>query len=100
MKRQLLVLLPLLSALLAPAATLTWDGSASGNWSNGANWVGGLAPAPGDSLIFPFSATRYITTNNFASGTAFGGIAVHGSNYFFRGNRLVLEDDLRALAAS
>ena len=84
----------------ALAATRTWDGSTSGNWSNGANWVGGVAPIAGDSLTFPVSATRYVTTNNFAAGTAFGGLAVQGSNYIFRGSQLVLEDDLRALAAS
>ena len=89
-----------MSALAAPAASVTWDGSASGYWSNGANWVGGVAPAPGDSLVFPVSAARYLTTNNFASGTAFGGIGVNGSNYVFRGNRIVLQDDLRALAQS
>ncbi len=89
----------LLAPLVATAAVnRTWDGSASGNWSNGANWVGGVAPAAGDSLTFPVNATRYVTTNNFAAGMAFGGIAIHGSNYFFRGNSLVLEDDLRALA--
>jgi autotransporter-associated beta strand protein len=32
------------------AANLVWDGSESSNWSNGANWVGGIAPVNGDSV--------------------------------------------------
>jgi hypothetical protein len=34
------------------AATKTWTGSASPNWTNGANWVGGAAPSAGDDLVF------------------------------------------------
>ena len=29
----------------AYAGTVTWDGSASTVWTNGDNWVGGVAPA-------------------------------------------------------
>jgi len=33
-----------------PAATVTWDGSESGDWSVAANWVGGVAPVDGDDV--------------------------------------------------
>ncbi|TAG49970.1 MAG: hypothetical protein EAZ30_01495 [Betaproteobacteria bacterium] len=39
------------------AATKTWNcPTASGNWSNGANW-GGTAPAAGDTLVFNCAVT-------------------------------------------
>ena len=53
----------------AAAATRTWAGT-SGNWSNPANWVGGVAPVAGDDLVFP-NATTYTATNDFPVSTPF-----------------------------
>jgi hypothetical protein len=40
-------------AVAAQAATVTWSGTpVSGNWSVGANWVGG-ASNPGETTFFP-----------------------------------------------
>lgn len=75
------------------AATRTWDGSASGNWSNGANWVGGNAPQAGDDLVFPAGATRFTVTNNYAANTTFNSITFSGSNYVVRGNAMRLAGD-------
>lgn len=58
----------LLIASSAAAATRTWAG-ATGNWSNPANWVGGVAPAAGDDLVFP--SGLYTATNDYPASTPF-----------------------------
>lgn len=40
----------------APAATCTWTGGASGNWSDAAKWSCGSAPGAGDSAVVGFGA--------------------------------------------
>jgi autotransporter-associated beta strand protein len=77
-------------ALLTPisrrahAAILTWDGSASGFWTNAANWNLNLRPTNGDSLHFPEGAARLLATNVGVSGVAtnFRALTLSGSNYF------------------
>lgn len=68
----------------ADAATKTWDGGVSGTGSvitTGANWVGDIAPAAGDDLIFNpayvstgtignASGYMYLTTSSGSSVTA------------------------------
>src|SRR4051812_28374329 len=68
-------------------ATVVWDGSADGsnvpyanaNWSSPQNWVGDIAPAVGDDLVFPASALRSSTVNDFPSGTVFHSISISGT---------------------
>ncbi|HVY39162.1 MAG TPA: LamG domain-containing protein [Polyangia bacterium] len=36
----------------AHAASIIWSGAAGGVWSNGANWVGGVAPGTSDTATF------------------------------------------------
>ena len=46
-------------AVMGQAAEVTWDGSDAVNnagWINGLNWVGDLAPNPGDALFFDGTA--------------------------------------------
>jgi autotransporter-associated beta strand protein len=54
----------MLEERLAPAGTFTWIGSnANSNWSNGANWVGGVAPAnndSGDTLVFSTATSGFV----------------------------------------
>src|SRR5262245_22682924 len=33
-------------------STVEWSGAVSSNWSNAANWHGGVAPVAGDNLVF------------------------------------------------
>ena len=45
-------------------ATITWDGSESGGvFTNGANWVGGTAPASGDSIVFDGTSNGALGNN-------------------------------------
>ena len=58
------------------AATATWAANANAKWSDGASWVGGVAPSAGDDLVFPAGPTGVTATNDFPAGTAFGKISV------------------------
>lgn len=40
------------------AAAITWNGSASTNWNNAANWTGGL-PTSADDVTIPIGLTNY-----------------------------------------
>jgi hypothetical protein len=78
-----------------------WDGSASGNWSNGANWAGGVAPVAGDDLVFQVNTlvSRLVVTNDFSPNRAFTSILFQGSNYVVRGNALLLTNGLTSINA-
>ena len=66
----------------------TWTGAgADANWTTPANW-GGTAPAEGDKLVFPASATAYPATNDFTAGTRFDSIQIDSSSYTFGGNAI------------
>jgi hypothetical protein len=56
--------------------TRTWDGGGTNKyWSTPENWIGDVAPSPGETLVFPreippiFGNRR--TTNDFSPGTVF-----------------------------
>ena len=74
---------------VSPLETLTWTGSTSGFWSVGANWVGGVAPQSGDSLVFPVVAVRKQATNDFVADTVFGLIR-YETNFTLVGARAAL----------
>lgn len=62
-------------------------------WSTPANWVGGVAPQPGDSLLFPDTAPRHVAQNDFPVGTTFHQISITGNTgpgYTLRGNAIRL----------
>jgi autotransporter-associated beta strand protein len=49
----------------------TWSGGGGDdNWTTPANWAGGVAPAPGDALVFA-GGVRLTPINDFPGGTAF-----------------------------
>src|SRR6266403_3836565 len=88
------------AALLPPSARSAsrfWDGSASGNWSAGANWVGGVAPVAGDDLVFQAGVTQLLVTNDFSPNRAFNSILFQGSNYFVRGNILLVTNGINSI---
>ena len=68
--------------------THTWGGGSTENnlWTTKENWVGNVAPLPGDNLIFPAGAAQLVNFNDYTSGTTFGSITVSGDGYHFQGN--------------
>ncbi|HUA69138.1 MAG TPA: hypothetical protein VMA13_11380, partial [Candidatus Saccharimonadales bacterium] len=85
-----------MTAGTAIAGTDYWNGGvASGNWSSGANWLGGLVPMPTDALVFTNQSGLNDTPNDdFANGTTFDGISIlnssGGSTFTITGNSILL----------
>src|ERR1043166_7119118 len=91
----LLILSLQLSSCLA--ATRTWDGGGTdNNWTTATNWVGDIAPLPGDDLVFPASAAQLSNSNNFPAGTGFNSISFTGEGYTIGGSNLVLAAGITA----
>src|SRR6185503_14716026 len=83
----------------ASSATRTWDGGGTNfNWLTASNWVGDVAPAAGDDLVFPPGVTLN-SVNNFPAGTAFSSIAFSGSGYFVSGSNVLLAAGISATHA-
>src|SRR5262245_26662313 len=74
-------------------ATRVWSGASlvDSNWTTAANWVGNVAPSPGDDLIFLSGAARLNNTNNFAAGTSFGSLTLAATGYTLAGNSIALD---------
>jgi autotransporter-associated beta strand protein len=73
---------------LAPA---TWDGGGGDIlWTTAENWVGDVAPQPGDDLVFPPGASLPTNFNDFPNGTRFNSITVESGGYEIRGKDVVL----------
>ena len=92
----------LLAAPGTHAAAHTWSGAVNGLFSNGGNWVGGVAPNPAvtNSLTFPAGATRFTITNDIAS-LKISAINLSGSGYVIRGaNAITLTPNLGNILAS
>ena len=79
---------------LTHAATKTWDGSASGFWTNAGNWTPSGAPANGDTLVFPPGVARVATTNSSGAPSNFFRIVFSGSNYVVFGPTLTITNGL------
>jgi autotransporter-associated beta strand protein len=76
--------------LTAVVATRTWDGGgADNNWMTAANWVGDVAPLPGDNLVFA-GAVRTTNNNNFPMNTPFNSITFMVGGFTLNGNAVVL----------
>ncbi len=66
-------------------ATRIWDGGGTDNkWSTAANWVGDVAPSPGDNLVFPAGASRLESVDDYPPGTVFGSIELSEEDYVFQ----------------
>src|SRR5262249_8789284 len=79
----------------------TWvGGGADNNWSTAANWASGIAPQPGDSLVFPSGSTGLTSNNDFLAGTNFQSITFTGSGYMLGGNALALSSGIDASLAT
>jgi autotransporter-associated beta strand protein len=83
--------LELLEERVTPT-TFIWTGAGSNsNWSNPANWQGGVAPtsAANPDLVFPSGALRLNNTNDIA-GLVVRSLTVSGSNYILGGSAIQL----------
>ena len=78
----------------------TWTGyDPNGLWSTATNWVGNVAPSPGDVLAFPGGVTgTRATTNDFAAGTQFNGLQFSSGLYFLNGNAINLGGNMSSTA--
>jgi len=85
--------LGLLCATFAHAATKSWTGAVSNQWSVGGNWSGGVAPVNGDQLLFPNGAANVNMVNNL-SGLSLAGITLTGGSYSLSGNAITLTGNL------
>src|SRR6266508_1843861 len=84
-------------ALPAPGASRFWDGSVNGNFSTAGNWVGNVVPVAGDDLVFQAGVTQLLVTNNFSPNRAFNTLLFQGSNYFVRGNALLVTNGINSI---
>src|SRR5947208_48844 len=85
----------LASAQLTHAADRTWNGGSPNNsWTTALNWIGGVAPAPGDSLTFDGFVTS--NNNNIAANTSFAGItfASTAGAFTLSGNAITLSGNV------
>ncbi len=80
-----------LFAVAVQAGTVTWSATpVSGNWSLGANWVGGTPPNPGDDLVFPATSTIQNTTNDLTDGISINSLKFDGNGYRLAGGPISL----------
>src|SRR5438445_1449845 len=93
--RGFVLLLVLLTTLARPtqAGTKIWTGAANGNFNNNGNWTGGT-PVAGDDLFFPNTATQLLVTNDFSPNRAFNSLFFQGTNYFVRGNPILVTNGI------
>ncbi|MBN2581235.1 MAG: hypothetical protein JXB10_19795, partial [Pirellulales bacterium] len=67
-------------------STAIWSGiGADDHWTTAANWIGDIAPSPGDVLLFSANSAQLKSVNNYPAGTVFGEIIVCGSGYQIEG---------------
>jgi len=94
------LLLLLIAAETSHAATLRWTGAhgTSSDWSRGANWDTGTAPANDDILVFPAGAAR-LANNNDLTGLRVATIRFTGAGggYTISGNAITLTDGINAI---
>ncbi len=68
-----------------------WTGlGPDNNWSDPANWQGGVAPNPGDALVFPSGASQLANNNDFPNGTSFASLTFTGAGYDISGDAITL----------
>jgi fibronectin-binding autotransporter adhesin len=82
-------------------ATAVWDGGGADNkWLTAQNWVGDVAPSPGDALWFVGGAARKTNANNFPAATNFASINFAAGGYILSGARIQLSGDIVGLQSS
>jgi autotransporter-associated beta strand protein len=84
-----------LAQTVRAAQRFTWSGLGNTpDWIDNGNWVGGVAPAPGDMLVFPETAAQRTNVNDYPAGSNFvsltfvGNSASSGLGYVVSGNAI------------
>ena len=85
-------------------STITWSGAADGSWNNAANWDLARAPANGDDLVFPATASgNFSNTNDVPGLTNVHSIVFTGTfsgptnHYTIGGAALTVNDPYRGM---
>ncbi|HVE73418.1 MAG TPA: VCBS repeat-containing protein [Thermoanaerobaculia bacterium] len=78
--RAVTLLALVLLASATSAATRTWTGASGTLWTDAGNWQGGVAPAPGDALVFPRTAPNLTNTNDYPVDTIFHSLSLGPDN--------------------
>jgi len=83
----------------AYSALKLWTGSANGNFNSSFNWSPSGAPVAGDDLVFQPNnlVAQLLVTNDFSPNRAFNSLTFQGSNYFVRGNPILLTNGITAV---
>lgn len=84
----------LLFGLNATAATLSWNGTAGGNWNTSNSWLDGVTPATWNSVTpdNAFFGATGAGQVNLTAGTTAGGITFDNAGYTIAGNTLTLSN--------
>lgn len=92
----LLLILSIAAVPTAQGAVKLWTGAGTGNFNSSGNWSPSGVPAAGDDLIFQANnlASRFLVTNDFSPNRAFNTLTFQGSNYFVRGNPIILTNGI------
>ncbi len=78
---------------IALAQTKVWAGHTGGLWSDPGNWVGGVAPVDGDSLVFPYASFSHSMWNDIQGLTV--GSVTSEVDFRVSGETVILTGDLR-----
>ncbi len=82
-----------INVIATAPGVVTWTGlGANSNWSNTANWQGGIAPAGlgTEDIVFPASPAGMSLSNNDIVGGFFDSITFQGGGYIVTGNALTI----------
>lgn len=79
------------TALRSPAIVREWTGNVNSSWTEGGNWTPLGSPQTGDALIFPASATRYDSVNDFVLPPQLASITLAGGGYHLSGTNVKLD---------
>ncbi|MDD2600754.1 MAG: autotransporter-associated beta strand repeat-containing protein [Kiritimatiellae bacterium] len=92
MKNMFYVLCSVTFAVSSFAADGQWSSISNGDWSNAANWSGGVV-AEGSTHTATFNAagTSAVTVNNDLAALALGNIVLGGGGFILTGNGLLMD---------
>ena len=74
-----------------------WTGAgANAHWTTEGNWLGGIAPAGGEDLVFPAGTAQRTNVNTLPALTPIQSVTITGDDYHIGGNPIVLAAGISA----